>query len=114
MLITVITLMIYASTTLRKNSVYFRCNRWSCQGFGSTNSGGGCCNIDPTKDNLADRLNGKNAKVNAVHPASLKNTKMVFGYWDKVLTTIEQGAKEVGSVILSEIKGEFYNGKTYG
>ncbi len=60
---------------------------------------------------LAERLNEPGIKVNAVHPASLMNTKMVLDEWDYTLTTVEQGADAVESLISTTTTGLYFDGK---
>jgi NAD(P)-dependent dehydrogenase (short-subunit alcohol dehydrogenase family) len=66
---------------------------------------------------LADELAGSGVTVNALHPASLMDTKMVtetdcFG---DALTTVQQGADAVefvaASVELDNVTGEYFDGK---
>jgi len=49
---------------------------------------------------LAERLAGTGVTVNALHPASLMNTKMVFEALDYTLSTIEDGAAATERLIL--------------
>ncbi len=60
---------------------------------------------------LAERLKDKGIKVNAIHPASLMNTKMVLEGWGYSLTTVEQGAEAVENLIFADTTGEYYDGK---
>jgi NAD(P)-dependent dehydrogenase (short-subunit alcohol dehydrogenase family) len=60
---------------------------------------------------LAERLRERGIKVNAVHPASLMNTKMVLEDWGHALTTVEQGAEAVENLLEAETTGEYYDGK---
>ncbi len=60
---------------------------------------------------LAERLRESGIRVNAVHPASLMNTKMVIEEWDYTLTTVEQGAEAVESLLTVRTSGEYYDGK---
>lgn len=60
---------------------------------------------------LAERLKSRHIKVNALHPASLMNTKMVTEDWDYTLSTVEQGAEAVETVVDAETTGEYYDGK---
>ncbi len=63
---------------------------------------------------LASRLKDKGVQVNAVHPASLMNTKMVVEDWGYTLSTVEQGAEAVEHLLSTETTGEYYDGKTAG
>jgi NAD(P)-dependent dehydrogenase (short-subunit alcohol dehydrogenase family) len=60
---------------------------------------------------LAARLKDRQINVNAVHPASLMNTKMVTNEWGYTLTTVEQGAEAVESLFSCETTGAYYDGK---
>jgi len=60
---------------------------------------------------LAERLMEKGIAVNALHPASLMNTKMVLDEWDYTLTTVEQGAEAVESLLSVATTGEYYDGR---
>ncbi len=60
---------------------------------------------------LADRLLKDNIKVNAIHPASLMNTKMVINDWGYTLTTVEQGAEAVENLLFSDSTGAYFDGK---
>lgn len=60
---------------------------------------------------LADRLKDHDVKVNAIHPASLMNTKMVLEGWGYSLTTVDQGAEAVESLLFSDTTGAYYDGK---
>ena len=60
---------------------------------------------------LADRLKKTGTIVNAVHPASLMNTKMVTDDWGYTLTTVEQGAEAVENLLSAKTTGEYYDGK---
>lgn len=60
---------------------------------------------------LADRLKDSGTNVNAVHPASLMNTKMVLDEWGYTLTTVEQGAEAVERLLSAKSTGEYYDGK---
>jgi NAD(P)-dependent dehydrogenase (short-subunit alcohol dehydrogenase family) len=59
---------------------------------------------------LSDRLKKKNINVNAVHPASLMNTKMVLEGWGYSMTTVEQGAEAVESLLHAKTTGKYYDG----
>ena len=60
---------------------------------------------------LANRLKNKGIKVNALHPASLMNTKMVTEEWDYTLTTVEEGAEAVENLLYTSKTGEYFDGK---
>lgn len=60
---------------------------------------------------LAERLKSVGIKANAVHPASLMNTKMVLVDWGRALTTIEQGAEAVESLLHTDLTGTYFEGK---
>ena len=60
---------------------------------------------------LAERLKATGIKVNAVHPASLMNTKMVLVDWGRALTTVEQGAEAVENLLHTDLTGAFFEGK---
>jgi len=60
---------------------------------------------------LANRLKSKGIKVNALHPASLMNTKMVTEEWDYTLTTVEEGAEALESLLFTNSTGEYFDGK---
>lgn len=60
---------------------------------------------------LAGRLIYKDIKVNAVHPASLMNTKMVLDEWGYSLATVEQGAEAVENLISTSSTGAYFDGK---
>ncbi len=60
---------------------------------------------------LADRLKEKGITVNAVHPASLMNTKMVLEEWEYTLTTVEQGADAVEKLLSVTTTGQYFDGK---
>lgn len=60
---------------------------------------------------LANRLKSRGIKVNAIHPASLMNTKMVTEEWDYTLTTVDEGAEAVESLLVTESTGEYFDGK---
>jgi len=58
---------------------------------------------------LADRLKDKGIKVNAVHPSSLMNTRMVLDEWGYSLTTVEQGAEAVENLLNVDTTGAYYD-----
>jgi NAD(P)-dependent dehydrogenase (short-subunit alcohol dehydrogenase family) len=60
---------------------------------------------------LAERLKDMGIKVNALHPASLMNTKMVLEDWDYSMTTIDQGAEAVEALLSIEVTGEYFDEK---
>ncbi len=60
---------------------------------------------------LAGELKWTGIRVNAVHPASLMNTKMVMDDWGYTLSTVEEGAEAVEYAISSETTGAYYDGK---
>jgi NAD(P)-dependent dehydrogenase (short-subunit alcohol dehydrogenase family) len=60
---------------------------------------------------LAERLRDKDIKVNAIHPASLMNTKMVLETWGRSRTTVEQGAEAVERILFTSTTGAYYDGK---
>jgi len=60
---------------------------------------------------LANRLKSRGIKVNAIHPASLMNTKMVTEEWDYSLTTVEEGADAVESLLFTPKTGEYFDRK---
>jgi NAD(P)-dependent dehydrogenase (short-subunit alcohol dehydrogenase family) len=66
---------------------------------------------------LAEQLRGSRVTVNALHPASLMNTKMVYDtdYFGGPLTTIEQGAQAVEYLAVSPelegVSGGYFDGK---
>ncbi len=60
---------------------------------------------------LAERLKNRNIKVNAIHPATLMNTKMVLEEWDYTMTSVEQGAEAVENLLLTGSSGQYFDGK---
>lgn len=58
---------------------------------------------------LAERLDTKGIVVNALHPASLMNTKMVPEHY--VTSSVEDGAAAVQALLKVETTGKYYNGK---
>lgn len=60
---------------------------------------------------LASRLNGNSVKVNAVHPSSLMNTKMVIEDWGRFQSTVEEGAEAVENLLFADTTGEYYDVK---
>jgi NAD(P)-dependent dehydrogenase (short-subunit alcohol dehydrogenase family) len=63
---------------------------------------------------LAERMKDKNIMINAVHPASLMNTKMVLKDWGYTLSTVEQGAEAVENLITTSVTGTYFDGKKHG
>ena len=63
---------------------------------------------------LAEELKEKGIIVNCLHPASLMPTKMVYEYFDTVMSTLEQGAGAVEQLAVSESieneTGKYYDG----
>lgn len=63
---------------------------------------------------LSEELKDKGIIVNCLHPASLMPTKMVFEYFNSVMSTIEQGAKAVEHLAVSDetvnVTGKYYDG----
>lgn len=60
---------------------------------------------------LAERLKTKKTKVNAVHPASLMNTKMVLDDWGEAYSTVEEGAESVENLLGTDVTGEYFDQK---
>jgi NAD(P)-dependent dehydrogenase (short-subunit alcohol dehydrogenase family) len=60
---------------------------------------------------LAGRLKKDDVKVNALHPATYMNTKMVLDDIGYSLSSVEDGADAVEFVIDSEQSGNYYDGK---
>jgi hypothetical protein len=50
-------------------------------------------------------------KVNALHPASLMNTKMVLEDWDYSMSTVDQGAEAVEALLFIDVTGEYFDEK---
>ncbi len=65
---------------------------------------------------LAEEVKEKHIAVNCLHPASLMPTKMVYEYFDKVISTLEQGADAVVQLAVGEktqgISGKYFDGMT--
>lgn len=63
---------------------------------------------------LADELKDTGVTVNALHPASLMDTKMVMEYFGKAMTSVEEGAKAVEYLALSSeldnVTGQYFDG----
>ena len=64
---------------------------------------------------LAQELKDTGVTVNALHPASLMNTKMVFEYFGRTMTTVEEGAEALEYLALSpelnNVTGTYFDGK---
>jgi NAD(P)-dependent dehydrogenase (short-subunit alcohol dehydrogenase family) len=64
---------------------------------------------------LADQLKDKNVTVNSLHPATLMNTNMVFDFFGRTASTVEEGADAVEYVAFSEetenVTGAYFNQK---
>ena len=64
---------------------------------------------------LAERLIDNGVTVNALHPATLMNTKMVIEYFGSALTRVEQGAEALEYLALSSeldnTTGVYFDGK---
>jgi NAD(P)-dependent dehydrogenase (short-subunit alcohol dehydrogenase family) len=64
---------------------------------------------------LAEKLASRGVTVNALHPATLMNTKMVFEGWASTMSTVEQGADAVEYIAtspeLEDVTGEYFDGK---
>jgi NAD(P)-dependent dehydrogenase (short-subunit alcohol dehydrogenase family) len=60
---------------------------------------------------LAERLRNNGINVNAIHPASLMNTKIVLEDWGQTQSTVEEGAEAVESILLTDKTGEYYDCK---
>lgn len=58
---------------------------------------------------LAERLHAKGIAVNALHPASLMNTKMVPAHY--VSSSVQEGAAAVEALLKVDTTGKYYNGK---
>ena len=63
---------------------------------------------------LAGRLSGSGLTVNALHPASLMDTKMVLGTFGYTMSTVEEGAEAVvrlaASPELEGVTGRYFDG----
>jgi NAD(P)-dependent dehydrogenase (short-subunit alcohol dehydrogenase family) len=64
---------------------------------------------------LASELKDTGITVNAMHPASLMNTKMVLEYFGRSVTTVEEGAEALEYLAVSQevanITGTYFDGK---
>lgn len=63
---------------------------------------------------LSHELEEKGVNVNALHPATLMNTNMVFDHFGRTMTTVEEGCAALEFLASSEkldgITGEYYDG----
>lgn len=63
---------------------------------------------------LSLQLDEKGINVNALHPATLMNTNMVFNHFGRTMTTIEQGCDALEVLSSSEkldgVTGEYFDG----
>lgn len=64
---------------------------------------------------LASELKDTGITVNALHPASLMNTKMVLEYFGRSMTTVEEGAEALEYLAISpdvaNVTGTYFDGK---
>ena len=64
---------------------------------------------------LAERLRDTGVTVNALHPASLMDTKMVRDTFDYAMSTVEEGAEAVVRLAVSQqlegVTGRYFDGK---
>ena len=64
---------------------------------------------------LAERLEGTGVTVNALHPASLMDTKMVSESFGYTMSTVEEGAEAVERLAISPelegVAGRYFDGK---
>ena len=62
---------------------------------------------------LAERLKDKGVIVNSLHPATLMNTNMVYEFFGRTASSVEEGAKAVEYVAFAEetksISGVYFN-----
>jgi NAD(P)-dependent dehydrogenase (short-subunit alcohol dehydrogenase family) len=62
---------------------------------------------------LADELKGTGVTVNALHPASMMNTKMVLENFDYTMSRVEDGVEATAHLVtdpkLDKVSGRFYN-----
>jgi NAD(P)-dependent dehydrogenase (short-subunit alcohol dehydrogenase family) len=63
---------------------------------------------------LAERLRGRDVTVNALHPATLMNTKMVLGNLGRARSSVEEGVEAVVRLVadprLDGVSGRFFDG----
>jgi NAD(P)-dependent dehydrogenase (short-subunit alcohol dehydrogenase family) len=63
---------------------------------------------------LAERLQGTGVTVNALHPASLMDTKMVHSTFGYTMSTVEEGARAVVRLAVSPelegVTGRYFDG----
>jgi NAD(P)-dependent dehydrogenase (short-subunit alcohol dehydrogenase family) len=63
---------------------------------------------------LAERLAGRDATVNALHPATLMDTKMVLDRLGRAQTSVEEGVEAVLRLVtdptLDDVSGRFFDG----
>lgn len=64
---------------------------------------------------LAERLDGTGVTVNALHPASLMDTKMVSEWFGYTMSTVEEGAEAVERLAISPelegVTGRYFDGQ---
>ncbi len=64
---------------------------------------------------LAEELEEDNITVNCLHPATLMNTNMVYEFFGRTMSTVENGAEALEYLIMSKgldsVTGEYFNGK---
>lgn len=62
---------------------------------------------------LAERLKSTGITVNALHPASLMPTKMVFEYFDRTMSTVQEGIDSVMHLAtapeLDDVTGKYFD-----
>lgn len=67
---------------------------------------------------LAERLSGSGVTVNALHPASLMDTKMVHDTFGYTMSTVEEGAEAVVRLAVSQqvegVTGRYFDGTREG
>ena len=67
---------------------------------------------------LAERLSGTGVTVNALHPASLMDTKMVYETFGYTMSTVQQGADAAVRLAVSpgleEVTGRYFDGQLEG
>jgi NAD(P)-dependent dehydrogenase (short-subunit alcohol dehydrogenase family) len=67
---------------------------------------------------LAERLRGTGVTANALHPASLMNTKMVLETFGHTMSTVEEGAEATVRLAVSPelegVTGRYFDGKREG